>query len=121
MSFKKFTGKVHLWLGLASGLVVFILAVTGCIYCFQEEIQHITQSEYRYVKPQSLPMLQPSKLAEIAAENLPGKTLHSVQYGKKEDAIVASFYSNAGGGYYYLMYMNPYDGTVLKTKDMSTD
>lgn len=35
---KKNIGILHLWLGLASGLVVFIVALTGSILVFEEEI-----------------------------------------------------------------------------------
>ena len=38
-SFKKFIAKLHLWLGLGSGLIVFIVAVTGCIFVFHDEIK----------------------------------------------------------------------------------
>lgn len=118
MTFKKIVGKIHLWLGLASGLVVFIVALTGCIYCFQEEIQEAVQ-EYRFVSPENKFFLRPSELRKKAVATLPGKQLHSLQYGGKERAIVASFYQ--GGDYYYLVYLNPYTGKVLKVKDMDTD
>ena len=53
-NFKKAIGKIHLWLGLSSGIIVFIIAVTGCLYAFQEEIQNITE-EYRFVEKQDKP------------------------------------------------------------------
>ncbi|MEM6895711.1 MAG: PepSY-associated TM helix domain-containing protein, partial [Bacteroidota bacterium] len=40
MAFRTFFGQVHLWLGLFSGLVVFILGLTGCIMAYQEELQN---------------------------------------------------------------------------------
>lgn len=43
---------VHLWLGLASGLVVVVVSLTGCLYVFEEEIRDVTQTEQRFVKPQ---------------------------------------------------------------------
>ena len=45
MALRKLIGKIHLWLGLASGLVVFILGVTGCILVFEEEIKSIVYSD----------------------------------------------------------------------------
>jgi uncharacterized iron-regulated membrane protein len=33
--FRKTVGKLHLWLGLASGLIVCFLGITGCILAFQ--------------------------------------------------------------------------------------
>jgi uncharacterized iron-regulated membrane protein len=115
MTLKKALGKVHLWLGLTSGLVVFIVAVTGCIYCFQEEIQDASQ-EYRFITPQKLPYMKPSELRVIAQEELPGKVLHSLQYGEKDRSVIASFYSEE---YYYLVYLHPVSGKVLQVQDMN--
>ena len=38
---KKLIGKLHLLLGLASGLVVFVVGITGAVYCWEEEIRDI--------------------------------------------------------------------------------
>lgn len=116
---KKVIHFLHLWLGLGSGLIVFILAVTGCIYAFQEEIQQATQS-YRYVEPQKKPYLAPSQFRTIAEKALPDKKIHSVQYADSKTAVVITFFSFEPE-YYYLMYANPYTGEILKIKDMESD
>ena len=115
MKFKKSIGRIHLWLGLSSGLLVFIIAITGCIYAFQEEIQNLTQP-YRLVEHQKLPVLPPSKLRAIAEKELPGKKIHAVLYAKPGKAAQAIFY-NADPQYYFLVYLNPFSGKVLKVKD----
>jgi uncharacterized iron-regulated membrane protein len=113
--FKYWTGKIHLWLGLSSGLVVFIVAITGCLYAFQEEIQNLTQP-YRFVNHQEARVLPPSKLKAIAEKELPGKTIHAVLYAKQGHAAQVIFY-NLEPEYYYLVYLNPFTGEVLKVKD----
>lgn len=45
-AFKKSIGKIHLWLGLASGLVVFIVALTGSILVFEDEIDQFINPEF---------------------------------------------------------------------------
>lgn len=117
MSFKKIIGKVHLWLGLVSGILVFIIAVTGCLYAFQEEITDMMEP-FRYVQAQDKPYLPPSQLKSIAEKQLPGKHIHSVGYGRKTDAARVSFYAYQPVQYYYMVYIDPYTGAVLKTKDM---
>lgn len=117
MSVKKIIGKVHLWLGLGSGILVFIIAVTGCLYAFKEEIEDMTEP-YRFVKSEDKPYVEPSRLKVIAEAQLPGKHIHSVSYGRKTDAARVSFYAYEPEEYYYLVYINPYSGEVLKTKDM---
>lgn len=110
---KKWIGKIHLWLGLSSGIIVFIIAITGCLYAFQEEIQNITE-EYRFVKEQNDVFLPPSKLAVIAKKELPDKLLHAIKYNEKNNAAEAIFYSHELS-YHYTTYINPYTGEVLKT------
>ncbi|TRX41405.1 PepSY-associated TM helix domain-containing protein [Flavobacterium restrictum] len=112
-SFKKRIGQLHLWLGLASGMIVFIVAVTGCLYAFQEEIQNYTQ-EYRFVLEQDSPFLPPSKLVEIAQKELPNKQLHAIKYNQKNNAAVAEFF-HYEPTYYYTVFINPYTGKILKT------
>lgn len=119
MTLKKTIRVVHLWLGLISGLLVFIIAITGCIYAFQDEIQRATQS-YRYVKPETNPMLPPSALEKIANNALPNKHLHAIMYHKPDEAAKAIFYSFEEH-YYYFVYINPYRGEVLKVKDEFAD
>ncbi|HUP13176.1 MAG TPA: PepSY-associated TM helix domain-containing protein, partial [Niastella sp.] len=120
MRVKKIIGKVHLWLGFTSGIIVFIIAVTGCLYAFQAEISELTQRSYRKVAPQNAPYLLPSQIKEIAEKQLPGKQVHSVQYGLKDRAAVVSFFSFEPE-YYYSIYVNPYSGEVLKAKNMNRD
>ncbi|WP_162344064.1 PepSY-associated TM helix domain-containing protein [Cyclobacterium salsum] len=119
MRLKNYIRKMHLWLGLSSGLVVFIVAVTGCLYAFQSEIQDLLQP-YRYVTPQETAVLPPSKIWEAADEALPDKHLHAVLYPKAERAAMAIYYSFEEH-YYYFVYVNPYTGMVQKVKDEYAD
>jgi uncharacterized iron-regulated membrane protein len=115
-SFKKLIGQLHLWLGLSSGIIVFIIAVTGCLYAFQEEIQNITE-EYRFVEKQSKPFLPPSQLEEIAKKELPGKALHAIKYNGLEKSAEAIFF-HYEPTYYYIVYLNPYSGKIQETANM---
>jgi uncharacterized iron-regulated membrane protein len=119
MTVKKIIGTIHLWLGLSSGLVVFIISLTGCLYAFQAEISEATQP-YRYVEAQQRAFLPPSQLKAIAQTQLPDKKTHSVQYQGSGQAAIVSFY-DFDPEYYYLVYLNPYTGELLKVKDMDQD
>ncbi len=117
MNIKKFLGKLHLWLGLSSGLVVFIVAVTGCIYAFQAEIQDLTQS-HRFVEPQSAPVLPPSEISKVAQAAFPEGHLHAVLYPTPDRSAQAIFFSyGEGHDHYKIAYVNPYSGEVIKVKD----
>jgi uncharacterized iron-regulated membrane protein len=117
---KKFAGKIHLWLGLSSGLIVLIIAITGCIYAFQHEIQEATQP-YRYVPEHATAFLPPSELKQRAEKELPGKHVHAVMYEGKHRSAQVIFFSFEPVYYYYIVYANPYTGDILKVKDMQAD
>ena len=57
-SFKKGIRKLHLWLGLSTGLIVFIISITGAIYVFQEEITNYLRKDaiYHHEAKMHLPM-----------------------------------------------------------------
>jgi uncharacterized iron-regulated membrane protein len=112
---KYWIGKAHLWLGMSSGLLVFVIAVTGCIYAFQAEISDALQ-EHRFAAVQDRPVLAPSFLKKIGEETLPGKHMHAVLYAKPGRAAQVIYY-NADPEYYYIVYLNPYTGEVLKVSD----
>lgn len=109
-------GLLHLWLGLSSGLVVFVVAITGCIYAFQQEIQDLTQP-YRFVEARDQPPLPPSRIRQIADAQLPGKHIHGVLYQEDHRAANAIYYSYEDD-YYDFVYVNPYTGQVLKVQDV---
>ncbi|QEC41856.1 PepSY-associated TM helix domain-containing protein [Pseudobacter ginsenosidimutans] len=117
MTLKKVVGKLHLWLGLASGLIVFIIAITGCIYAFQAEISDLTQP-YRFVEKSDKPQLTPSQFKAIADSVLPGKHPHSINYDTREGRAAAIIFYSPDPEYYYSVYVNQYTGEVLKVKDM---
>ncbi|SEM94221.1 Uncharacterized iron-regulated membrane protein [bacterium A37T11] len=118
MRFKKTIGFIHLWLGLVSGLFVLFMGVTGCILAFETEIENATQ-EYRFTQKQQKTLLKPSVLKAIAEKALPNKIAHSVTYEDGRSAVV-TFY-NDDPEYYFLTFINPYSGELIKLKDMSND
>lgn len=117
---KYWVGQLHLWLGFTSGLLVFIIAITGCIYAFQMEIQDLLQP-YRFVPQQERAVLPPSVLKDIAVKELPQKKVHAVLYAGPGRAAQVIFFSFKPERYYYEVFLNPYTGQVLKVKNMDAD
>ncbi|CAG5005307.1 hypothetical protein DYBT9275_03559 [Dyadobacter sp. CECT 9275] len=115
MTFKKLVGPLHLYLGLISGIIVFVISVTGCILAFEQEIKSIVQT-YRYnTPPEALAgkILPPSILAAKAQEVLPGKKANGVLYPGRGRNAEVGFY-NLNPEYYYVVYINPYSGEIAK-------
>lgn len=132
MTFKKLILKIHLWLGLASGLIVVILGITGCIYVFEEELRPVIH-EYYYVdlvKDKKLPL---SKLVEIAKEANkinPKQTLSgcTIPNDDKRTAIVWFFEELDTDAIWYwnryqstYVYLDPYTGSVKKLEAYNSE
>jgi uncharacterized iron-regulated membrane protein len=119
MTLKKITHQLHLWLGLSSGLVVFIVSITGCLYAFKTEIEELTKP-YLFVETQNKAQLPPSVFELKAKKIYPKKHLHAVNYAGKGRSVEAIFYG-IDPEYYNIIYFNPYSAEVLEVKDMDTD
>jgi uncharacterized iron-regulated membrane protein len=128
MTFRKLIGKLHLWLGLVSGLVVFVVAITGCIYVFESEIRSLYEYPFTEIKPENKPVLAVSTVQKI------GKTVleKELKTQIKPDYENVTLYKNPTKALYYYVYdekeklshyvfINPYSGEVLKIKDMNQD
>ncbi len=127
MTFKKIVGKIHLWLGLSSGLVVCILGITGCLFCFEKEIKNWVYADKIFVQPQAAPLLSADTLRAIAQAQLgaskpigrveikpDGK--HSYKFIALKSNKKATNY-NAQFPYYKTIYLNPYSGAVLDVEN----
>ncbi len=49
---RKLLNDIHLWLGLASGILVFVICLSGTIYVYNTEIKEMAQPELYYVNPE---------------------------------------------------------------------
>ena len=119
MRLKNIIRIVHLWLGLVTGLIVFIMSVTGAIYCFQPELSKLTQPYYN-VEAKDQPFIPVSQMQAIAEKELPGKKPNRILLKGRESAAIVQFF-NKKKGYSYAVFINPYTGEVLKTKDMNSE
>jgi uncharacterized iron-regulated membrane protein len=129
--FKTWVGRVHLWLGLTSGLMVLFLSVTGCLYVFSHEITNWLRHDEMYVqqvKENPLPVSEVWKSAQdfIGAD----KPISNVTvYNNPEKALVFTVYERSEGSVwyfkniknYYSIYADPYTGKVLGIYDEELD
>lgn len=112
MNFRKIIGKIHLWLGLSSGLVVFILGVTGCLYAFKDEIQSLYAFD-KTVTNTGNHLLAPSAVRKIAREYDAGHVVHSINYGHSNEAIEVAYYQELPEHFHASLYLHPASGKVL--------
>lgn len=107
---------VHLWLGLITGPIVFIVSITGAIYAFQEEILDLTQN-FRHIQSAEKQALPPSELIASANIKNPNKHVHAVMYHSGDRSAKVIYYSFEDE-YYDFVYVHPNSGEVLEVFDV---
>lgn len=111
---KKIIGKLHLWLGLASGLVVLIVAGTGSLLVFEKELDEWAHHDFYFVyvpsNTQRLPM--DSLLHHAAAFN---KALNITRINIETAAPDRSvLFMAKKKKQTWQIAVNPYTGKVIK-------
>ncbi|GGB98148.1 PepSY-associated TM helix domain-containing protein [Dyadobacter sediminis] len=131
MKFKKVVSFLHLWLGLVSGLSVFLIAISGCLYVFVDELKPIVYHERLFVAPENKEKLPLTQLLSIAQNTLgKDKIITRIEMANAPDRSVTfrSQKNNPDGlthwdyfEYYYRVYINPYTGKVIYVEDSKNE
>ncbi len=116
MTIRKAFGKIHLWLGLASGLVVFIVAITGCLYVFEEEGRNIFQHKYLYVEPQAQPRKPLQELTKIVRSKFPADRIEQIRFKEETNAAIVYHTKSKKA-----ISVNPYTGVVIGARNLKAD
>jgi len=114
---KSYAGILHLWLGLLSGIVVFIMAITGCIYVFQDEIKDVIY-EWRHVEALNKPFIAPSIIFDNVKKSLPDSDASMVVYQNSNRPATVSAMINEIP---YDIYINPYNAEITHVQNLDTD
>ncbi len=120
----KLVGKIHLWLGLLTGLVVLVIGVTGCLYAFIDEIKPFVYKERLLIKVPEDRSYIPLTVLRDSAQEAVGKDylIQSVEIPNRQDATICfrarkfdkdAFLYHRYNVYYYKIYMNPYSGETV--------
>lgn len=105
---KKAARQIHLWLGLATGIIVFIISITGCIYVFEEEIRNAINGQESYVPMQQKPFTGLEKIITNFKKEVPKGKITSIKINLKEPNACVEL-STKSKNYFF----NPYDGTLI--------
>ena len=115
---RKLNDWLHLWLGLGSGIVVFIVSITGCFYAFQQEIKDYFEP-WRFVEVQNKQFVPPSTILDTALAYMPGQEPSGLTYSNAEGAAAVGFNSfEDGKRSFTAVFVNPYTGEFLKKQQI---
>jgi uncharacterized iron-regulated membrane protein len=115
---KKISSQLHLWLGISSGLVVFVVALTGCILVFEEELEPVFNRSFHIVAvPKNQFRLPLDSLARLASVKFPKNKLTRIIVEKEADrSILFGFKQGKKEKELLTIALNPYSGQVLGSR-----
>ncbi|WP_291870696.1 PepSY-associated TM helix domain-containing protein [Maribacter sp.] len=108
---------IHLWVGLFTGLIIFVICITGSIYAFQKEIKLLIYPYYSVENStlEKMPLADLLKLYESSSEN---KVLYVYDFTESRRTTILRTSKN---GNLYDSFVDPYTGELLKEKEQSKD
>jgi len=108
---------LHRWLGLLSGIVVFIVAITGCIYVFEEELRDVFQHKYLYVDvPAGKPRQPLADISQVVRKNYPNEKINQVRFKSAANTTVV-YYTQSEKA----ISVNPYTLQVTGVRNTKND
>jgi uncharacterized iron-regulated membrane protein len=102
--------KVHRWMGLIAGLVIFVIAVSGCVLIFENDIDRAANASVMKVTPgaQRVPLQQVLQSVRAA---YPSEPVNGISFPQGANhALLVNLKGKTLG-------VDPYTGSVLGTVD----
>ncbi|MDR0228440.1 MAG: PepSY domain-containing protein [Flavobacteriaceae bacterium] len=130
--FKKYMLKLHLWLGLLSGIIVLIVSLTGTIFVFNEDIStylkqdmiYHNEKDIEHKKPIPLRELKELVNAQLVNEEVPAEEV-TIPLDPTRSYQFGLFKANPEGWNYFdtylifkTVYVNQYTGEVIAVDDL---
>ncbi|PWN64802.1 PepSY-associated TM helix domain-containing protein [Chryseobacterium oncorhynchi] len=107
---------IHLWLGLLSSIIVFVVCLTGCLYAFKNQITDFSNRDKVYISSPSKQVKSPDQIqAELRKDNkeltsllMPDDAGRSYVVGYRENQLDKA------------TYYNQYTGKILGQADVGS-
>ena len=116
--FKYIMSVLHLWLGLLSSIIIFIVCLSGSIYAFKTQIENLINKEVVYYKPEK----NSTKIAIDTIlnnfENQFGGATNITVFKEKNKSILVSSFSKESNGVF--AYYHPNSGKLLGAKNKTS-
>lgn len=111
---KKLIGWLHLWLGLASGLVVIVVALSGSLLVFEDELEHLLEpSLFSVQAPTGTPRMSLDALAAMVKDQYPDYKTNNIEIQPVENSTVTFYLKKKKEK--FMVVTDPYSGKVIKT------
>ncbi|MDO4551398.1 MAG: PepSY-associated TM helix domain-containing protein [Planctomycetia bacterium] len=86
---RRFFYEIHLWLGILSGIILFVVCLSGTIYTFRTEVQHFAEPEKYFVEvPAGERPLSVEEWISVVEKEKPGMQINTITIPEKANRTV---------------------------------
>ena len=100
--------KTHLYAALAAGLILIVVAVTGCLLVFELKMDRWLDPEVSYVEPKGELVPLATIVARVQSA-YPGLKVTELNFGELDSSVMARI----GGR---RVFVNPYSGEIIASR-----
>lgn len=107
--FKNAIRQIHLWLGLITGIIVFVICITGSLYVFEEDIRDVAGKELLHVEPSSQPFIGLEEIILNFQQIAPKEKINSIRITENEPGATVQILNKKKQVFYF----DPYTGKLV--------
>ena len=97
---------LHRWLGLISGILIVIVALTGSMLAFEEEGRDYLMHDYYHLRHPGTARLPMDRIVDTFKLHYPKTKINSIRFREKADAAFVFFTKDR------YIFMDPYTATI---------
>lgn len=113
---RKFFNDIHLWLGIASGLVLFVVCLTGTIYTFKKEVEELSAPALYKIKADKESVALPTdELVKKVAQETGGQVMSITVPENPKRSYSVNVKTPESGRRGTAYFVNQYTGEILGT------
>lgn len=109
---RRIFGEVHLWLGVVSGLVLFIICLSGAVYTFRSEFEQLADPDkYMVNEQEGAQVVSIDRVIEILADS--GQVTSVLMPGMEQRTLEAVVKTSPEQRRGTVFYVHPYSGDIV--------
>lgn len=116
MTVRKLILRIHLWLGFTCGTLLFVVALTGCVLAFEDELRYATQHHLLFVNAEDRPRLSVQQVIDVVKADNPKVKLNQIRFYGDPSRTVHCYTRDKK-----IVAVNPYNGAITGVRDNQKD
>lgn len=117
--FRKFINDIHLWLGIGSGIILFLVCFSGTFLAFEHEIKDLFTEKMVVTPTENVKSI--TELTSLVKNNVDGELSRVTLPSDTKEPYIFTIKTSPKDRRGTAFYVNPYTAEILKAPKSSAD